>query len=58
MHNTSFDLQTISLNLNYCINDNEKDFDNFLLYYTSVKHIPKDVFYNITSKSFMFYSIY
>ncbi|UJR09621.1 hypothetical protein I4U23_013855 [Adineta vaga] len=52
--NTSFDLQQIFINLNSYLNENETDFDSFLLYNTSVVYLPENVFSNITFKSLMF----
>ncbi|CAF1549655.1 unnamed protein product [Rotaria sp. Silwood1] len=54
IYNLSFDIQKIFFNLNSYLNNNETNFDNFLLYNTSIQYIPKDVFYNITFKSLMF----
>jgi hypothetical protein len=54
IHNSSFDLQKIFQNLNLYLNSNENDFDSFLLYNTSVKYIPDNVFINITFKGLMF----
>ncbi|CAF3130433.1 unnamed protein product [Rotaria sp. Silwood2] len=58
IHNSLFDLKKLFFNLNSYINDNETNFDNFLLYNTSIKYIPKNVFYNITFKSLMFQDNY
>ena len=58
IHNSSFDLQTIFFNINSYLNKNETNFDNFLLYNTTVKHIPENVFHNITFKSLMFQDNY
>jgi hypothetical protein len=58
IHNSSFDLQIIFQILNNYLNSNETDFDSFLLYNTSIKHIPKNVFYNITFKGLMFQDNY
>jgi len=58
IHNSSFDLQTIFFNLNSYLNNNETDFDSFLLYNTSINHIPANVFSNITFKSLMFQDNY
>ncbi|CAF3538330.1 unnamed protein product [Adineta steineri] len=54
IHNSSFDLQAIFLNLNLYLNENETDFDSFLLFDTTVKSLPENVFNNITFKSLMF----
>ncbi|CAF0957367.1 unnamed protein product [Adineta ricciae] len=50
IHNSTFDLQTVFVNLS----DNETDFDSFLLYNTTIAHIPANVFSNVTFKSLMF----
>ncbi len=54
IRNSSFDLRNIFQNLNDYLNSNETDFDTFLLYNTSIKHLPENVFVNITFKSLMF----
>ncbi|CAF1238650.1 unnamed protein product [Rotaria sordida] len=58
IYNSSFDLQKIFFNLNLYLNNNETNFDNFLLYNTSIKYIPENIFYNITFKSLMFQDNY
>ncbi|CAF3331571.1 unnamed protein product [Rotaria socialis] len=54
IHNSSFDLKSVFLNLNSYLNDNETNFDSFLLYNTTIEHIDENVFYNITFKALMF----
>lgn len=54
IHNSSFDLKEIFSNMNSYLNDNETNFDNFLLYNTTVELIPENVFSNVTFKSLMF----
>lgn len=50
----SFDLSKIFTRLSSFVVDNETSFDSFLLYNTSVKHIPAEVFSNITFSALMF----
>lgn len=54
IHSSSFDLHKIFENLNSYLTSNETNFDSFLLYNTSIKSIPENVFHNITFKGLMF----
>jgi hypothetical protein len=58
IHDSSFDLQIIFQNLNSYLKSNESNFDSFLLYNTTIKYIPENVFYNVTFKSLMFQDNY
>ena len=58
IYNSSFDLKIIFENLNLYLNSNESNFDNFLLYNTTIKSLPENVFSNITFKSLMFQDNY
>lgn len=48
IHNSTFDLRHIFDNLP------QLQFDNFLLYNTSIQHLPENVFHQLTFKSLMF----
>ena len=48
IHNSTFDLRELFVNLT------ELHFDNFLLYNTSIEHLPANVFARLSFKSLMF----
>ncbi|CAF1051344.1 unnamed protein product [Rotaria sordida] len=60
IHNSSFNIQLIFLKLSLFNNiisnedENVMHFDSFLLYNTTIKYLPENVFINITFKSLMF----
>ncbi|CAF3395285.1 unnamed protein product [Rotaria sp. Silwood1] len=60
IHKSSFDIQVIFSKLTSFNNiissddENAMHFDSFLLYNTTIKHLPENVFINITFKSLIF----
>lgn len=48
IHNSTFDLRAIFLSIN------ASNFDNFLLYNTTIRHLPANVFHEFSFKSLMF----
>ena len=48
IHNSTFDLREIFAHIN------QSNFDNFLLYNTSIRHLPENVFHQLSFKSLMF----
>ncbi len=59
IHNSSFNLQSVFIKLslfnNFLSDENATHFDSFRLYNTTIKHLPENVFINITFKNLIFH---